>query len=662
MHLFDAAWRWDGAAALVVVAVFFGGALAGCDPGQEVVFVDRSGCLACHRPLEPDGTAVGIEQAHPPVDGQPLSCEDCHGGDPDARKQSEAHVLPLPGVGEFIRDLTVQELDDVEPEYLRFINPGDLRVAPMSCGAGSPRAGGSGCHQDVIDTMVTSPMATSAGILGVARYRAGMQRNGAGVKAIKDIRDENFEFGADPAAVSSLDAMEEPRLTPDEDAIGPYQDLYLTKECSNCHLWSFGENAHTGAYRSSGCSACHMVYNEDGLSQSDDPHVDKTSPPHAARHQLVRAMPTDQCVRCHYRGGRIGLSYQGIRERGAPDTDPPNAVSLGKALFGNDVNHYLIDEDFRNPEDETPPDIHFEAGMHCVDCHAQGDVHGTGRLYTDTENAVGIECEDCHGTVDQETTLFTRQGVPLDHMSRDDNGDVFLVSRVTGERHPVTQIKRSIEAAGAGSAMHQSMGRDDSGFSHLDRLECASCHSAWIPTCFGCHVTVDMQGVQPSELSGRSSPGAITTGFGPVRTDLLLLALNTEGRVSPSMPAVRMFFTAISGTGQTLIDRAVRTGPDGSPGMGHRTFSPHTTRRTTAFQQCTTCHPSADGQNMDALMQTIGMGSGQLVETDGAGQDWLLDQLINDLFEPQVLIGHDQPFESRPLTAEIINRMLSVEP
>lgn len=665
LHAPERLARRSALAALLALCCVWGvAACGGGDPGTEIVFVERSGCLACHRPLQPDGTAVGIEEAHPPVDGRALSCEDCHGGDPEARKQSEAHVLPLPGSDGFIKNLSAGELDDLDPAYLRFINPGDLRVAPMTCGAGSPAANGSGCHQDIVDTQETNLMATSAGILGVARYRAGSQRRGASIKAIRDVRDPAFQAGQQPAAVPSLDAMEEPRITVDEDQIGPYQDLYLTRECANCHLWSFGDNDAQGAYRSSGCTACHMTYNEDGLSESDDPTASKDDPPHPARHALTAAPPTDQCVRCHYRGGRVGLSYQGIRERGPEGTDPPNVVALGKALFGKPVDHYLIDEDFTQPEDETPPDVHFEAGMHCIDCHTAASVHGTGRIYTDTPNAVEIACEDCHGTADQEATLITRRGSALDHMTRDEQGLVWLTSKVTGQRHPVTQIKRSIDAAGAGSKIHSAMGRADGGFSHLDRVACASCHSAWVPTCFGCHVTLDTSEVGVSQLNGLSGPGAVTEASGPVRTDILTLMLDTQGRVAPSMPAVRMFFTALDGQGQPIIDRAVRTGPDGSPGMGHRAFSPHTTARVTRFQACTTCHPvEGTGENMDALMQVVGQGGADpaLVTEDGAGVPWRLDALMDDEFNPEVLVGHDLPFESRPLTPSIIDSMLSVE-
>ena len=124
----------------------------GCD---DPIYVERSSCLSCHRPIQRDGSTIGLEHAHPEVDGKVLACVDCHGGNPDARKQSEAHVLPGRNAATFLKNLTIGELDSVEPAYLQFVNPGDLRVAKVSCGEG----GGSNCHQSIIETVKTNQMA-----------------------------------------------------------------------------------------------------------------------------------------------------------------------------------------------------------------------------------------------------------------------------------------------------------------------------------------------------------------------------------------------------------------------------------------------------------------------------------------------------------------------
>ncbi len=623
----------------------------GCET-ERIVLVDRSGCLSCHRPLKANGRAHGIERAHPLVKGRELTCVMCHGGDAKARKQSKAHVSPGRNATAFLRNLTIGELDSVDKAYLRFVNPGDFRVAKDTCGR-------SDCHQSIFDKIKTNPMSTFSGELGVARYRAGIQNSGGSVKAIYDVRDLNFIFGKVPGTVGALSKMTEPRVPKDLLHIGPYQDLYLTKACMRCHLWSFGDNKFPGDFRSSGCTACHMNYKNDGRSRSDDPTVVKDSPPHPAKHILTTKVTTEQCTHCHYRGGRIGINFQGYREGAGAGFNPPKAGFLGKALHGHDANFYITDEDTSNNRDETPPDVHFQAGMSCIDCHTSRGVHGDGHIYSSSSLAVDIRCVDCHGTIKKEATLVTKRGTRLKHLSRDAKGVVWLTTKITGKRLKVIQIKKSVENARPQSYLHRLMGRDSKGFSHMDTIACSTCHSAWIPNCYGCHIKVDMRKLQRSLISGFSSPGKITGGRKWVTVDDMILMINIQGQISLSMPAERMFFTAIDGTGKKVINKQVRRGPQGQIGHGHRAFSPHTIRKWSPFMGCARCHLREDGKNKTKIDLAVGFGTDRFLETDGNGKTWRLDQVQDRNFKPVVLIGHNEPKKSTPLTAAIVKRMLS---
>jgi hypothetical protein len=88
-----------------------------------------------------------------------------------------------------------------------------------------------------------------------------------------------------------------------------------------------GTNDHPGDYRSSGCTACHVVYANDrspvhsgsyarfgnrGLSHSADPTIPKNEPGHPIEHKFTRAIPTSQCIICHIHPGTAVInSYLG---------------------------------------------------------------------------------------------------------------------------------------------------------------------------------------------------------------------------------------------------------------------------------------------------------------------------------------------------------------
>jgi hypothetical protein len=89
-----------------------------------------------------------------------------------------------------------------------------------------------------------------------------------------------------------------------------------------------GTNDHPGDYRSSGCTACHVIYANDrdplhsafygaagnrGKSQSADSSIAKNESGHPIKHQLTTRIPTSQCMICHmHPGENMVASYQGL--------------------------------------------------------------------------------------------------------------------------------------------------------------------------------------------------------------------------------------------------------------------------------------------------------------------------------------------------------------
>jgi hypothetical protein len=363
----------------------------------------------------------------------------------------------------------------------------------------------------------------------------------------------------------------------------PLAELFaeqVTFTCGDCHLGSAGANNRAGDFRSSGCAACHMQYSLGGRSGSSDPNINKLEPldpddideperSHARKHRIssvartlsngevIEGIDDYACAGCHQGSNRTVMQYWGIRLDQNQDVhndvqyplDPldhettfndqrlfPNAVN-NNTFNGRNHRQYLLEEDYDGDNrDDTPADVHYDAGLGCIDCHGSFDLHGGdttaagSSIKSRMEHGVAVQCENCHGSVDayaptapgeryDGTTAelaMDSQGNPLRHVVKE-NGDLFLYSRLTGNRHYISQTLDVVVDSGkldplSGQPVYSApasyaMGRDDadpangigphqtglaaSGFSHMDNLDCAACHSSWTNTCMGCHLVGD---------------------------------------------------------------------------------------------------------------------------------------------------------------------------
>lgn len=492
-------------------------ALVACSPDVKVKAV--AGCLAsaCHQETE---------SMHP---WQALSCVECHGGDDTAVQKAQAHIARPAGFGpfpltagthanneQFLRGPMMSH-DLSDPDILafrRFLNPGDMHIVDKTCG----REGA--CHADLTPKVTNSLHGTNAGLNSGVLYINGLRPQFADSdgsdndkKAFIAAHLPNGTPLTDPNYDSSIaGTVESITVSPPLDDVS-VRDLdqvpldntflknmwisFLNDDCQRCHIWNEGIK-RPGDFRSSGCSACHVYYRNDGLSVSTDQTILKTETDHPATHEM-QLYPTDeQCSHCHSRGARHGLEIMGIRERPQgwrdilfnehgqntrtndaevaggrtggffPDNPSfflakaaaaaltiPRAGDLmhgveyeGKKIWGRDTgrddgNNYLIrDEDSTNDVDETPPDLHLARGMGCVDCHTSNESHGDGRIYTDRYHEVEIECESCHGTPANESALVTRKGEPVGGLFRDEaDGLIYQTLKSNGEVRRVMQVK-----------------------------------------------------------------------------------------------------------------------------------------------------------------------------------------------------------------------------
>jgi hypothetical protein len=392
-------------ASLALVACVFAPALRYGTPVPDAAAIDlhsdlsragvaarSEGCVRCH---------VGQTDPHPQA-GDPdragrfadrIGCTDCHGGNAQATTIEEAHVLPRNR--DVFRSSANPErsytaLLDEPWEFVRFVNPGDLRVAALSCGT-------TGCHAQDVRHVERSMMTHGAMLWGAALY------NNGSLPSKTPLFGESYDAHGRPRALRSIPAPSEearrergvlPALEPlprfevgqpsnilrifergqkaplaiglpapgapggtlEEEPGRPANRLsarglgtlnrvdpvWLNLQRTRLldpTLNMLGTNDQPGDFRSSGCTACHVVYANDrdfltemrqgkgspanhsaswarhgnaGTSAQGDPTIPSATAGHPIRHLLTRRIPSSQCIVCHmHPGTAVSNTYLG---------------------------------------------------------------------------------------------------------------------------------------------------------------------------------------------------------------------------------------------------------------------------------------------------------------------------------------------------------------
>ena len=382
----------------------------------EQALEKSKGCESCHQ-YSAGSNDHRTMHANP---GVVLGCTDCHGGNarvsiPDRSKQGttvyaevvkQAHVLPTSEVlwngpssanpkGSYTR------LNRQTPEFIRFMNPGDMRVAREACGA---------CHLPIIQASERSLMSTSAMLWGGAAYNNGIlpyKRYILGEAYTRDsapamlknptvVTEQMREMGileslaplpawetvppADvfrvferggkingtqfpeiglPNSTGLLQKLDEPGR-PDirQSNRGPGTGnriavplINITKtRLNDPHLWFLGTSEQPGDYRSSGCTACHTPYANDR-----DP---KHSGPYAKRGHEGKTATSDPTIPKDESGHPISHQFT----RAIPSSQcmvchmhQPNIFV--NSFYGTTMWDYEADAPFMWPKEQKYPSI-----------------------------------------------------------------------------------------------------------------------------------------------------------------------------------------------------------------------------------------------------------------------------------------------------------------
>jgi hypothetical protein len=341
-------------------------------------FAQSSACVSCHGQTDsPSMHTTGTVS---------LTCVSCHGGNAaiaipaDAKPGSSTYdaakkrAHPQPKLPQLWRSSAnpVRPFADwlkESAEYIRFVNPGDLRVAQETCGK---------CHAKEVRAVSMSMMTHGAMLWQAALYNNGAfpykdARFGESYSADGSPRgvqtwppptaQEMIEKGILPSLIplarwelsqpgNILRVFERgggPRgeigsPNPEEDPGRPDDKLSdrglgtllrtdpvflgLQKTRLLDPILSLpGTNDHAGDYRNSGCTACHVIYANDrspahsgpysihgnrGESAQIDPTIPRRQSGHPIKHEFTRSIPTSTCIVCHiHPGTNMVASYLG---------------------------------------------------------------------------------------------------------------------------------------------------------------------------------------------------------------------------------------------------------------------------------------------------------------------------------------------------------------
>jgi hypothetical protein len=471
-------------------------------------------------PTKPD-QCMSCHQATSDMDAshpnELFGCYRCHGGNRYATNKEDAHI----GI---VR------------------NPSRLEHAQRFCGD---------CHKDIIKRVNSSMMNTQNGILNVLKYQWGEISLPKGHIGIDDIRGDINH--------SSL------------------AEDHFRKACASCHInqdESVFDDPHFA--KGGGCADCHRSGVEKAHIFSDINHTAKITHP-----TFTTKIPSTNCLKCHNRSNRIGISYFGKFESEGYGTPYKNGE------FSNRLDNHRFYY-------ELPADIHHtSAKMECIDCHTEAGVMGDGKKHHHMEDAVDIACKDCHQPKFKEANALAvtlantneslpepkeiaytaKKDSPIYNLQKEDNSTYFYTKLYANK----IELQPMSDHPYHTLAIHK-------------RLDCSSCHSSWMPSCYGCHEVYFENGKQFDWVEKKMTKGEWQEYRSFLRFESPTLGIGYNEKIMPFAPGCQVIGTAFKDSSMEQFHAMAMAGWD-----------PHTTQKSS--RECIDCH-------FDPA--TLGLGRGNL--------------------------------------------------
>ncbi len=416
------------------------------------------------------------------------------------------------------------------------LNPARLEHASIFC---------IKCHENIIKRISNSMMQSQSGILNVLKYQWGESKELNSTVGIADIRgDTNISLAQN----------------------------HFRKLCAACHInqdEKIFKNQKIA--RGGGCSDCHRVSKTKGNLHA----------------KFTTRIPTKNCLKCHNRSNRIGLSYEGVFE----------SAGYGTPYKHGDFTHKMSDG--RRFYYTLPDDTHHKsANMSCIDCHSEKGVMGDGKKHYHMEEAEDIKCKDCHKprfkkanplaltladtnekVPEPKIIAYTKKfNSPLYNIQKDGNKTDFY-RKIDGKKFNLPKMSDKPYHT---LAIHK-------------RLDCSACHSSWAPSCYGCHEIYFENGKQFDWVKRKNTKGQWQELRSFLRFDNPSLGIGYNKKIMPFAPGCQVIGTIFKDKKVEKFHSIAMAG-----------WNPHTTQKKS--RTCVNCHFNP---------ASLGLGRGNLDLKDG---------------------------------------------
>jgi len=337
-------------------------------------------------------------------------------------------------------------------------------------------------------------------------------------------------------------------------ALGGLSGELYRKFCARCHLGRQND-AEDGAGHPAGCAACHFPFAPDAVYRGGDSTMQGRQM-HSSTHTLQGLPPMSACQVCHQRSGRMALAYQGLND--GNNGLVPTRGGLPGPVSASDMRSYS----------HIIPDVHFTAGMECIDCHTSREIMGDGYAAAGMHGQLEVRCEDCHGdggNRPRAEAVWRENASPLRESRRYGKplapGTRFVL---TGRGRPFSnvytdsgQVRVMLKRSGRVLLSPVVTGTPEHDIAGHQRLGCHTCHSHTVVQCFGCHTLYDRREDGWDFIAGRGTPGTFSETEDVRTLYPFPLALNREGRISAVTPGCQTFVTVIDSGGVRTRDEEV---------------------------------------------------------------------------------------------------------